>query len=43
MKSLISSYFKKFLDYVKDLSSSCLEKVTAFVKKYAFSFLLPFM
>ena len=37
MKSLISSYFKKFLDYVKDLSSSCLEKVTAFVKKYASS------
>ena len=33
MKSLISSYFKK----LKALSSSCLEKVSAFVKKYASS------
>ena len=37
MKSLISSYFKKFLDRAKDLFSSCLEKVTAFVKKHASS------
>lgn len=37
MKSLISSNFKKFLDYVKDLSSSCLEKVAVFAKKYASS------
>lgn len=32
MKSLISSYFKKFMDYVKGFSSSGLQKVSAYVK-----------